>query len=70
MKLYRLVNGLGDYWVIANDPTEAENKLKEVLDAGDYGFSSKRIVKEIHLVAEEITKDKSSYNLTNRFLLI
>ncbi len=56
MKLYRLINQLGTYWVIASDPTNAEKKLMKVLDAGDgYGFSSRRTVTEIHLIADEIT---------------
>lgn len=70
MKLYKLINELGDYWVIANDPTEAEKKLMKVLDDGEgYGFTSKRIVKQIHLVAEEIIVSESPFHLTGKFLL-
>ena len=71
--LYKISNGLGDYYVIANDPTEANNKLKEVLDAGQgYGFSSNRKTKSIIPVAEEIEKSSSTmspYDLTERYLL-
>ena len=41
-KLYKLVNGIGIYWVIAKDPTEAENKLISILNDADYGLNSKR----------------------------
>lgn len=74
MKLYRLITHLGNYWVIAEDPTKAELKLKTVLDAGQgYGFSEDRIVREIHFIADQITHDprskSSPYELTKRFLL-
>ena len=52
-KLYKLVNGIGIYWVIAKDPTEAENKLMSILNDTDYGLSSKRVVTEIHFIADE-----------------
>ena len=52
-KLYKLVNGIGIYWVIAKDPTEAENKLMSILNDADYGLSSKRVVTEIHFIANE-----------------
>jgi|CXWL01.1.fsa_nt_gi hypothetical protein len=59
MKLYKLINGLGIYWVVANDPTEAESKLMKLLNAGDgYGFYGNRTVNEIHLIADQITDEK------------
>ena len=74
MRLYKLINGLGEYYVIANDPTEAEQKLKTVLDAGNgYGFERKRKVTGIDIIADEITKDGSvmfPYDMTDNFLLI
>jgi hypothetical protein len=71
MKLYKLITGLGTYWVIAKDPTEAETKLNTVLNAGSgYGFSE---VKEIHLVAQEIPKNGLTqdhpYRLTGPYFL-
>lgn len=55
MKLFRLETvGLGDYWVIANDPTEAEIALGKILDGSNYGFYEKRTVKTINYIAESI----------------
>ncbi len=65
MKLYKLTTGLGDYWVIANDPTQAEHKLTTILDVADYGLTKKRIVTQINLIADEI-KDEF---LTDKFLI-
>lgn len=74
MKIYKLINQVDTYWVIANDPTDALERLNKVLNAGEgYGFSSKRTVTEIHLVADEITKSNSElwpYDLTGKHLLI
>lgn len=71
--LYKLTNELGDYFVIAESSTEAETKLLRVLDAGEgYGFSKKRKVKLITVVAEEITAQNSigfPYDLCDKFLL-
>lgn len=67
-KLYRLVNGIGDYWVIAKDPTEAEDKLMLALNAADYGFTKDRVVKEIHLIADEIYG--GSFGVSGKFLVI
>lgn len=52
MNLYRLDTGnLGEWYVIANDPTAAENRLREVLNAADYGWAGQRRVKRIDLLA-------------------
>jgi hypothetical protein len=67
-KLYKLVNGIGIYWVIAKDPTDAENKLMGLLDKADYGFSKDRVVKEIHLIADEIYEGSSG--ISNKFLVV
>lgn len=52
MKLYKLVTGFtnGEYYVLANDPTEAESKLNKYVDG--YGFTDDRKVKSIHIIAE------------------
>lgn len=67
MKLYRLETGLinGDYWVLAKDPTEAENKLIAYLK--DYGFADKRKVTAIIPVAE--ATDDLRY-ITNKNLVL
>jgi hypothetical protein len=68
-KLYKLVNGIGTYWVIAKDPTDAETKLMALLDAGSgYGYSSNRKVTEIYLIAEEIYSPPTG--LSGRFLVL
>lgn len=55
MKLYLLTTkGLGDFYLIAKTPNDAEEKLKSLLDKADYGFSDKRKVENIKLLAEEV----------------
>ena len=52
-KLYKISNGIGDYWVIANHPTEAEEKVEKLLNDADYGFTDQRKTKNISIVAQE-----------------
>lgn len=66
MTLYKLENKIGTYWVIANDPTEAVNKLKGILDKNDYGFYDNRKVNTITVVAESI----DNQFLTGKFLIL
>lgn len=55
MKLYRLqTKGLGDYWVIADNAHEADQKLTKLLDAADYGFSKERLVISTALISEHV----------------
>lgn len=72
--LYKLTNKLGDYYVIAENSTQAVEKLEEILDAGGgYGFSNERKVKNIVVIAEEIIKRDSigyPYILTDKFLIL
>ena len=58
MKLYKLINNLGIWWVLADHPTEAEGRLTSHLDEADYGFTRDRKVIEIHLIAEECDENK------------
>lgn len=55
MKLYKIENRIGTYWVVANDPTEAENKLLKILNQYDYGLSNDRKIITITVIAEQIT---------------
>lgn len=55
--LYKLSTGLGTYYVIANDPTEAQYSLEEVFRKQDYGFDHKRKVTNIELIAESFKPD-------------
>ena len=66
MKLYKLTTGLGDYFVIANDPTEAEHKLSKLLNENDYGYSRNRRVTKFEVLAEEA----DNRFLTGKFLVI
>ena len=56
MNLYKLSTGVGDYWVIASHPTEAEEKLTKVLNDSNYGHFKDRIVQSIHFIAKEVDK--------------
>lgn len=49
-------NGLGDYYVLANDPTEAQNTLKRILDEQSYGTSDGRRITNIKWLSETIGK--------------
>lgn len=66
MKLYKIENGIGTYWVIAEHPTEAEQKLKSILDKNDYGFTDRREALSITIVAEAIENEF----LTGKFLVV
>ncbi len=70
MNLYLLTtNGLGDYHVIANNPTEAQEFLKQTLDKQNYGFSYQRRVTNIQWIAEEPStalSDKSQPFLSDK----
>ncbi len=52
MKLYKLQTGNGEYFVVANHPTEAEEKLSVYFNEADYGYNSNRKVTDIALLAE------------------
>lgn len=52
-KLYLVRNGLGNFHVIAHSFDEAADVLKKRFDKADYGFTSKRQVKSIDIVATQ-----------------
>ena len=55
MKLYLLTTQkLGDFYVVASDPTRAETMLILMLNKADYGFSDDRKVVNIKNLATEI----------------
>lgn len=66
MKLYKITNGIGVYWVVAEHPTEACEKLELILGKYNYGFGVDRKPKTIEVIAEEI-KDQF---LTGKFLVL
>lgn len=54
-KLYLLsTRGLGDFYLVAETPNDAEDKLKLLLNKSDYGYSSSRPVVNIKLLADEL----------------
>lgn len=50
-------SGLGQFHVIANDPTEAENALVKIFNEQDYGFRGDRRVINIKWLAEAFKPD-------------
>lgn len=71
MKTLYLIStsGVGDFHVIAEDPTTAENILKSILDKCDYGFSSDRRITSIKIIDAEPQKglkDESLPHLSDK----
>jgi hypothetical protein len=66
MKLYMLKTGNGNFYVLANHPTEAEEILTKSLDEANYGYKHNRVATEIHIIATE-ANDKRF--LTGHFLI-
>jgi len=65
--------GLGDFYVVASNPTEAENEIEMLLDKADYGFSGERKVVNIKLLAHELSyfpKDRPSFRERGHELII
>lgn len=55
MKLYRVFTNIEKFnpaYVIAEEPTKAEQLVKDWLNERQYGFSEDRVVKTIEVVAE------------------
>lgn len=62
---------LGDYYVIAKNPTDAQEKVEGDLTKSDYGFSKDREVEIIQLLAKEVLdfpKDKPNFSSGNNLL--
>lgn len=72
-KLYLLsTQGLGDFYLVAETPNDAEDKLKVLLNKSDYGISDKRKVNNIKLLAEELynfPENKPNFSSGNRLIL-
>lgn len=67
MKLYKVTNEIGDWFIIAKHPTEAEDKLIEHLDKTDYGLSKNRVIKRIEIIATMADDDRF---ISGHFLLV
>lgn len=66
MTLFKLTTrSLGNFYVLANDATEAKDMLEKSLDEGKYGFYDDRRVNNIEIVTNVIeqglTKDSKPY---------
>lgn len=68
MKLYKLTNNvtINEWYVLADHPTEAEDKLITYFNKHDYGFKRDRKVSKIELIA---TKTEDERFTTGYFLL-
>jgi hypothetical protein len=65
-KLYLLTTiGMGQYYVIAENPSEAECALISTFEKQDYGFYEKRKVKNIEIVAESFVPDYRNKEIPN-----
>jgi hypothetical protein len=68
-KLYLLTTaGLGDYYIVAKDPTSAESSLSKLLYSQDYGSSISRVVNNIKLLAKGV--DRGFVNLGTQRLIL
>lgn len=69
MKLYRLRTiGLGEFYVIALHPTDAELALLHILQSQDYGTSAQREVTSIEYIAK--ASNSTSGSLKDNRLII
>lgn len=73
MKLYLLeTKGLGHFYIVSIDPTNAEKTLTDNLDKADYGFTSDRVVLNIEVLAKEIScfpKDKLNFSSGDNLII-
>ena len=70
--IYKLVtHGLGEFYVIAQTATDAESRLKKMLNDADYGFYVERQVVEWHLIAVELgefPEGKANFSSKNKLI--
>ena len=52
-KLYKVTNEIGEWWVVATHPTEAEEKLVDLLNTVGCADYSQRIPTKIELIATQ-----------------
>lgn len=73
MKLFLLTtDGLGDYYIIAETPNDAEKLLETQLNEADYGFSRDRVIRNIKILTNEIKiafNGKLDFNDDNRMII-
>lgn len=54
MNLYKIFNGIGEFYCVAKDYGEAQLRVESFLDEEDYDFSAKRKTLKIELIAESL----------------
>ena len=73
-KLYLVdTKQLGDFFVVATNYDEAEQKVAKNLNKADYGFNDRRVVSNIKLLASEITefpKGKPNFSVDGDIIII
>jgi len=73
MNLYRLTNKLGQWYMIAENPSEASDYLESQLTIADYGFFDERKVIQWELIASEVKDDfhnqKLNFSSGNKLLI-
>lgn len=57
MNLYKITNGVGEFYSIAKDYGEAQHNVETLLDKEDYGFYVKRKALNIELIATGVLGD-------------
>lgn len=74
MKLFEIFTwNLGIFYVVDTDPTSAENRLAELLERADYGFSADRRVvhtKTLTLELSSFPGDKPFFSNTDQRLIL
>lgn len=75
MNLYLLsTKKLDDFYLLANNPLEAQTSLEHELNKADYGFYDDRKVVNIRLLAEEIEvankSDKLNFSSKKKLIIV
>lgn len=72
MILYKLITrGLGEFYLIANNATEAQNKLEGELRKANYGFHNDQDVINIEIITDELKEfPEGKLNFSSKSKLI
>ena len=69
--LYRIINKIGTFYVVARSFDEAADEMKDRLQRADYGFFQDRNVPSIdHLAVQHFYDDKQSFSDSEANLII
>lgn len=69
--LYRIINKIGTFYVVARSFDEAADEMKDRLQRADYGFFQDRNVPSIdHLAVQELDDDKQMFSDSEANLII